>query len=949
MKFTTIIATLVGFLASSGTITAQECATYGFVLEFTGTCNYETVLEAYTDQVYDMGGSSSCSIDVATDLQKKLDVAGVTVKDVCDNAFTSPIPFSFAAKRGTDMAFEQHFFNGRSDWQEEVETKYDSDDGTATSILSEDASQVNVFYEATAQSRAVEWPGILPNFRSSVTDANGQPTCESNAAMCCWPKDRQANDNNGNCARAYDENCVDKDPADNTDLCYIGLDRGRGANEFGSELGLSMYPRNDANGEGAIHCHGLAWADDAADTTARYKGNNLFYVSMYDHMHQRGYVENIPGSSMCGCVEQMPAVSRSDCTQVDVTESYRITFDSSTSTFGAKITNAQVNFNACQGENNRNNDLYAYMARLYREGKLAADKFGIAGRVITDTGCLEAEQSYMSDMGYSKGYNHDITKFTQVIGRDSLSSEMWGPEALKTAMTPAEPIFLRVCVDCDSTHQTIYYKRKSVIPDSFDLLHNLAYQNNDGAGNNRWNEDFTMHSTLEDALSGANPWKCPGDAYNYRARFPGECSPSGARVRNQGSNFGDNNSRKNVSFYVYKPEGEGLQVVPSDAISGYWGGGQALEAADGTIYLTGRGRDIWDRTDDFNFYSNPLTGDHTITVKISSFRSASRDQWMKAGIMMRTSLDPKSPHVAILLSGNNRVHAYVRTQYDGPTTLPGGFGAYFHSSGPPVYLRLEKRATTYNFKASFTGDDWVQFTTVDVPQDVIGDSYFGGLAACSKRTKLNVEAVFEDLDIDLFTFPSAAPTISMAPTSWVQSRDIGAVGRAGSAIQRADGSFTITASGSDIWQRRDEFHYVYFQKSGDVTVTMKVSSLDYNNNWAKAGIMVRDNFDDNAAFFSIYTAGYQGIANQWRMTKGNTCGNSNTGSKGTHNVELKITKVGRNLTSYYRVRGEGAWIRQGTTRAPNFSDDGSFYVGIALTSHNNWYLATLEVENFVMS
>lgn len=132
-------------------------------------------------------------------------------------------------------------------------------------------------------------------------------------------------------------------------------------------------------------------------------------------------------------------------------------------------------------------------------------------------------------------------------------------------------------------------------------------------------------------------------------------------------------------------------------------------------------------------------------------------------------------------------------------------------------------------------------------------------------------------------------------------------------------------------------------------MTMKVSSLDYNNNWAKAGIMVRDNFDDNAAFFSIYTAGYQGIANQWRMTKGNTCGNSNTGSKGTHNVELKITKVGRNLTSYYRVRGEGAWIRQGTTRAPNFSDDGSFYVGIALTSHNNWYLATLEVENFVMS
>ena len=117
--------------------------------------------------------------------------------------------------------------------------------------------------------------------------------------MCCWPKDRQAGDNNGNCARPYDENCVDKDVADNTDLCYVDLGRGNASTGFDSTDTL-VYPGDNNEGEGNIHCHGLAWSNDVNDHTARYKANNLFFVSMYDHMYQRGYVQNIPGAPMCG-------------------------------------------------------------------------------------------------------------------------------------------------------------------------------------------------------------------------------------------------------------------------------------------------------------------------------------------------------------------------------------------------------------------------------------------------------------------------------------------------------------------------------------------------------------------------------------------------------------------------------------------------------------------------
>jgi hypothetical protein len=52
-----------------------------------------------------------------------------------------------------------------------------------------------------------------------------------------------------------------------------------------------------------------------------YKGNNLFYISMYDdHMYQRGYVRSVPGAPMCGCVEKMPIVTRADCTEIAAKE-----------------------------------------------------------------------------------------------------------------------------------------------------------------------------------------------------------------------------------------------------------------------------------------------------------------------------------------------------------------------------------------------------------------------------------------------------------------------------------------------------------------------------------------------------------------------------------------------------------------------------------------------------
>ena len=189
--------------------------------------------------------------------------------------------------------FVELYYSGRGSWNEETETLLFPSDGEAPAQnLKLDSYKVKD-YKALSEKALLRMPA-LQQFDPSV--------CTAHAAQCCWPRDRQAKDNNGNCATPYDSNCVDKDVADNTDLCYNELDKAPYANGVDAN-GFSVYDY-----EGPVHCHGFAWSPDDSETTSRYKANALFFVSMFDHMYTRGYVENIPGSPMCGCVEHVSCI-----------------------------------------------------------------------------------------------------------------------------------------------------------------------------------------------------------------------------------------------------------------------------------------------------------------------------------------------------------------------------------------------------------------------------------------------------------------------------------------------------------------------------------------------------------------------------------------------------------------------------------------------------------------
>jgi hypothetical protein len=741
----------------------------------------------------------------------------------------------------------------------------------------------------------------------------------------------------------------------------------RGAAATGNQQsGIVGFPgdQDRDGGEGASHCHGLAWANNVNDASARYKGNNLFFVAMYDHMYQRGYVENVPGAPMCACVEQMPTVTRSDCTEIAATERFKIVYDSSTNSIEGSISLIDVNFNACRGIHNRNNDLWAYMGRLFYEGKIENYQWGKAGRIITNSDCDMAVEEALSKVSLTPGYDYALSEWTSVGGRDNfrigdnngLQVPSFGAEALRLAMSTETSdlanatygIIKRMCSTCDPEHKEIYYRRMTPIPQGFDLLHNIMHQRNDGGGNNRWNEDFKLFSTYEDAVQDQNEWKCPNNAFNYNAPFYGECSPSGERVRDQYSIFSwSPGPRAHVGYYINKGEEAGMVKVDTHHIKGRdYANGLALESADGsTVYMTGHGRDIWSSDDDFNFKTDEIVeDDFTAVVKVGTRSTPSPQSWSKSGLMVRTSLDTDSAHFSIFRTGADWICTQGRRNKG---EYSRSFGDCIKDQPDAPWLKIEKRMGNY---ASFYGTEgadgeitWTRVRSEELPG--IGDSSYVGLAV-SSASYWQLETVFQDFEISQYYFPSAAPSVSMAPTMLAPFTDINNLD-IGRVAQSSAGAWDVTTSGADIWGSSDSFRFVNYTVSGDVTIEMKVNSFEgdpahdgYLYSWAKGGLMMRDTMDKNSKHFSLFVTGSNGLANQWRECTGCGSGHSKTHNDNPRPVWLQVKKVGNVFTTYFKYDEEGAtWTQFGATKTIDFGSE--FEVGIAVTAHSWGKTATL--------
>jgi hypothetical protein len=161
----------------------------------------------------------------------------------------------------------------------------------------------------------------------------------------------------------------------------------------------------------------------------------------------------------------------------------------------------------------------------------------------------------------------------------------------------------------------------------------------------------------------------------------------------------------------------------------------------------------------------------------------------------------------------------------------------------------------------------------------------------------------------------------------------GIPGSVGSFIEGPTGTYTMTGSGTDITGPSDEFHFAYKMLNGAGSIVAKVESIQNTNQWAKAGVMIRETLDPGSAHAMTFVTPAQGVVYEYRIATGaNNTGAAaqQTGVTAPHWVKIERTISGSFIAS--QSTNGTTWQPLGTPA--NIQMSANVYIGLALTSHD---------------
>jgi hypothetical protein len=165
-----------------------------------------------------------------------------------------------------------------------------------------------------------------------------------------------------------------------------------------------------------------------------------------------------------------------------------------------------------------------------------------------------------------------------------------------------------------------------------------------------------------------------------------------------------------------------------------------MEGPAGTYTLAGCGTDIWDRADEFFFACKELSGTGTISVvtKVESVENA--NEWVKAGVMIRDSLDAGARYAGVFITPGQGIRFQYRIADKDITNRQFAEGLT-----APYWLKLER--TTGGLVRAYHSPDgktWTQFTlqTLSVSMPV-----YAGLAMTSHDPAVTAHATFSNVAV----------------------------------------------------------------------------------------------------------------------------------------------------------------------------------------------------------
>ncbi|MBY0506404.1 MAG: hypothetical protein K2X03_20965 [Bryobacteraceae bacterium] len=159
--------------------------------------------------------------------------------------------------------------------------------------------------------------------------------------------------------------------------------------------------------------------------------------------------------------------------------------------------------------------------------------------------------------------------------------------------------------------------------------------------------------------------------------------------------------------------------------------------------------------------------------------------------------------------------------------------------------------------------------------------------------------------------------------------DVGQVLHAGSTVF-ADGAYTLSGSGENMWGSADAFHFVSKKTTGDVALEAEISFPTREGNaHKKAVLMIRQSLDAGSAYVdaAVHADGLTSL--QSRAEPGGRTQEVGVHRASPHRVRLE--KRGDNFYLFLAKQGESLRLAGGSMR---LALTGEFYVGLGVCSHD---------------
>jgi len=429
-----------------------------------------------------------------------------------------------------------------------------------------------------------------------------------------------------------------------------------------------------------------------------------------------------------------------------------------------------------------------------------------------------------------------------------MEGEFRGKQLSRLLWTSQRQLYVQASGNYTSTAPNLITATTYTTPDLAAGTYYFAVKAFDSAGNSS-----NYSNEVRTTIAAATALKASFSADSITGPAPLKVqftSTSTGTITQYSWSFGDGGTStvRNPSYTYSKP---GTYTV-SLAVTGSGGSNTATNGSGGSNTATKTGYISVPAAPIANFSATPTSGTTATSFNFTDSSTGNVTAW-SWNFGDGTSNTSKTVLKTYSTPGNYTV-SLTATGPGGSTTGPGGSNTATKTN----YISVVAAPPIANFSAAPSANNSLMWQFMDSSTGTVTGWSWNFGDGTTPSTVQNPSHTYARAGTYTVNLTASGPAGSNQKTSAVtvtsnsgklpkpwSNADIGSVGSKGDASY-ANGIFTLTGSGADIWGTADAFQFAYQSLNGDGTLVARVTSLDYTHFWAKTGVMIRESLNANA-------------------------------------------------------------------------------------------------------